>query len=448
MTPMVSSTLLRTQSDARLLGLARQGQERAFEAIVERYRKPLIRFCRRFLPEPRAEDAVQQTFLNAWSSLRRGTEVADVRPWLYRIARNAALDSVQRAGYDYAELTEALELSPAPEGELERRWVMRETLSGVAALPANQREALLRTAVEGHSRAEIARDLQISEGAVRQLVHRARLTLRATASAVTPMPVVSWAASLGSPDAPLSARIAELAAGGGAAGGAGLLVKTGTVVVAAGALAVGTGSQIERSSPPAKAAVAPGAAPATPERARSTAAVRARSHAASRRGAAVTGRAREHGFVGRPDESVLGRPAPTTIGQRHAPSIVITPSHTVGGRADGEGSGTPGSGDVSDGGGSRSGDSGPSGSGSSGSGSSGPGSGDGGDHSGSGSGDSGSDGGQSGSGSGDSGSGDSGSGDGGHSGSGGGDASADLDKSRSGSGDSGGSGGQGSRDSG
>ena len=252
MTPIVSAVVLRTQSDARLLELAREGQERAFEAIVERYRKPLLRSCRRVVPEPRAEDAVQQAFLKAWSSIQRGTEVEEVRPWLYRIARNAALD-VNQAGYDYSDLTEALEMSPAPEIELERRWVVRETLGGIAALPDHQREALLRTVVEGHSGAEIARDLQISEGAVRQLVLRARTTLRAAASAITPMPLVNWAASLGGSDAPLSARIAELTAGGGATGGAALLLKSGTAVVAAGALMVGTGSQVERSAPPANA---------------------------------------------------------------------------------------------------------------------------------------------------------------------------------------------------
>ena len=46
-----SAVLLRTQSDERLAALAREGHERAFEAIVERYRRPLMRACRRVLPE-------------------------------------------------------------------------------------------------------------------------------------------------------------------------------------------------------------------------------------------------------------------------------------------------------------------------------------------------------------------------------------------------------------
>jgi RNA polymerase sigma factor (sigma-70 family) len=235
MTPILSATLLRTQSDARLVALVRQGHERAFEAIVERYRRPLHRHIRRVLPESRAEDALQQTFLKAWSSLQDGAEVHDLRPWLYRIAQNTALDALKRAGYDYDELTESLRSPGGPEADLERRTVMRETLAGLAALPGNQREALLRTAVGGDSRAQVAHDLGLTDGAVRQLVHRARATLRAAATAVTPAPVAIWAAGAAGAGEPTAAKIAEL----GAAGGAGLLLKGGAALVAAGVLVTG-----------------------------------------------------------------------------------------------------------------------------------------------------------------------------------------------------------------
>jgi RNA polymerase sigma factor (sigma-70 family) len=232
MTPIVSATLLRTQSDVRLVALARQGHERAFEAMVERYRRPLHRYLRRLLNESRAEDALQQTYMKAWSALQDGIEVLDLKPWLYRIARNTALDALKKAGYDYDELTESLHAPGAPEADVERRVVIRETLAGVAALPYNQREALLRTAVEGHSRAQVASDLGVSDGAVRQLLHRARTTLRAAATAATPMPIAGWAAGAAGHGGPTAERVGELVAGGGA----GLLLKGGAVLVAAGAL--------------------------------------------------------------------------------------------------------------------------------------------------------------------------------------------------------------------
>jgi RNA polymerase sigma factor (sigma-70 family) len=258
MTPILSATLLRTQSDARLVALVRQGHERAFEAIVERYRKPLHRHVRRVLPESRAEDALQQTFLKAWTSLQEGAEVRDLRPWLYRIAQNTALDALKRAGYDYDELTESLRSPGGPEADLERRAVMRETLAGLAALPGTQREALLRTAVGGDSRAQVAHDLGLTDGAVRQLVHRARTTLRAAATAVTPAPVAIWAAGAVGAGEPAAARIAEL----GAAGGAGLLLKGSAVLVAAGVLVTGPValrdlSERNKIGPDAAAASAP-----------------------------------------------------------------------------------------------------------------------------------------------------------------------------------------------
>src|SRR3954451_6571148 len=215
-----SSVLLRTQSDERLVTLARAGHERAFEAIVERYRGTLRRAARRYLPEARAEDALQQAYISAWSAIGRGDEVRDLRAWLYRIVHNTALNQLRVSGYDYSELDEALRGAGAPEEEMERRAIVRQTLTGLAALPERQREALLRSAVEGRSQEEVARELGVSEGAVRQLVHRARLTLRAAATAVTPLPLATWAAGAagagGAVSAPTAERIAELVGGAGA----------------------------------------------------------------------------------------------------------------------------------------------------------------------------------------------------------------------------------------
>src|SRR5262245_25219643 len=166
--------LLRTQTDARLVALARAGHDRAFEAIVERYRKPLLRACRRILPEARAEDALQQALMAAWTALRRGDEVQDLRPWLYRIVRNTALNQLRVAGYDLDELVDTLAAADDPEAEVERRALVRQTLLAVAALPERQRDALLRTAIEGRGQDEVARDLGLTNTALRQLVHRAR----------------------------------------------------------------------------------------------------------------------------------------------------------------------------------------------------------------------------------------------------------------------------------
>jgi RNA polymerase sigma factor (sigma-70 family) len=232
--------LLRTQSDARLAALARDGHERAYEAIVERYRRELLRHAQRVVGETRAEDVLQHALLAAWAALRRGDEVRDLRPWLHRIAHNTSLNALRRCRDEYAELRESMQVGDAPEDEMERRAIVRDTLAALAALPERQREALLRVAVQGRSQEEVAEDFGLSHGAVRQLVHRARSTLRAAATAVTPLPVASWLASVGArAGEPAGSRIAELVSDTGSAGIASALAKAGVVVVLAGGAAAG-----------------------------------------------------------------------------------------------------------------------------------------------------------------------------------------------------------------
>lgn len=229
-----SIAILRTQSDERLVALARGGSEAAFAAIVERYRGVLQRACRRVLSESRAEDAVQQAFLSAWMALERGDAVVHLRGWLLKIARNTSLNALRAPGYDYAELHDSLCVGAAPQDELERREVMRQTLTGLAALPERQREALLRSAVAGVSYAQIAHDLGVSEGATRQLILRARTAMRGAATALTPWPLAQWIAFSGRGEVAL--RVTETAGGGGLAA---LLAKAGVVVVVAGGAAAG-----------------------------------------------------------------------------------------------------------------------------------------------------------------------------------------------------------------
>lgn len=237
MSPSPSTTLLRTQSDERLMALARAGHERAFEAIVERYRKPLLRACRRVLPEARAEDAVQQALLAAWTALRRGDQVRELRPWLYRIVRNTALNASRTSGYDHEELLGSLRAAGGPQEEAERRAIVRHALTGVAALPERQREALLRTALGGLSHEEVARELGLSDGAVRQLVHRARVSLRAAATALTPLQFAHLLGDAGARAEPLAQRVGELVAGAAPAGVAAMVAKASAVALLAGGAA-------------------------------------------------------------------------------------------------------------------------------------------------------------------------------------------------------------------
>ncbi|HYZ88912.1 MAG TPA: RNA polymerase sigma factor, partial [Myxococcales bacterium] len=232
---MVSPSLaiLRFQSDERLVALARSGHERPFEAIVERYRRALLRHARRIAGDARADDVVQQALVAAWTALERGDEVRDLRAWLYRIVYNTALNSL-RGQRECSELREFAAAGGTPQEVLEDKLFVRETLETLATLPERQREALLRTAIEGHSYAEVAQALGLSDGAVRQLIHRARATVRAAATALTPLPLANWLAASGARGEQMADRWAELVAAAGSGGAGATLAKAGAIAVLAG----------------------------------------------------------------------------------------------------------------------------------------------------------------------------------------------------------------------
>ncbi len=233
---LAGSTLLRTQTDSRLIDLVRAGHASAFEAIVQRYRRPLLAYCSRVLPEGRAEDAVQQAFLSAYQAMTRDEADLNLRPWLYRIAHNASLNLLRQNGWSYDQLNDQLDGVERPEQALERRESLRSTLDAVKSLPERQRDALVLRELEGLSYDEIAATLGVGDGAVRQLLHRARATLRAGASALTPVGLLERLVTA-SPGADVSGRIAEVAAGVG--GGVGV-AKVGAALIATGAIATGT----------------------------------------------------------------------------------------------------------------------------------------------------------------------------------------------------------------
>jgi RNA polymerase sigma factor (sigma-70 family) len=182
----LARSVLRTQSDERLTELARSGSDAAFEALVARHRHALVRHCARLLGNADAEEAVQEALLRAHAALRRGDPVRRIAPWLHVIAHNAALNLLRSRS--------ARETSPLRDGDcegkedrsLEQRLALRELVSAVASLPERQRSAIVMRELEGRTYAEIADRLGSSPGAVRQLLNRARGSVRDRLAALLP----------------------------------------------------------------------------------------------------------------------------------------------------------------------------------------------------------------------------------------------------------------------
>ncbi len=246
--------LLSLQSDEQLVMLAREGSDRAFAAIVERYRRELHAFAGRMRSDGRADDLVQQTFLSAFTALRAGTEVTHLRGWLYRILRNEATRAARQPVVEVA-LDPTFATSESLEESSQRRMLAFDALSSIAALPERQRQVLVASALGGESRAAVAGSMGLSEGAVRQLMHRARATLRAAAAAITPAPLANWAAALR--DSPTTGQAPEVALGAGTGSAAAVALKLGAIL-ASGAIATGVVSSelparsTHRPAPPAR----------------------------------------------------------------------------------------------------------------------------------------------------------------------------------------------------
>ena len=233
---LAGTALLHTQSDERLVDLTRAGNGRAFEAIVTRYRKPLLRHCAGLLPPGRAEDAVQQAFLNAYRAIVAGESELRLRPWLYRIAHNASLNLLRQNGWDYDEIPADFDGVIQPPQAVEQSERIRELVKAVKDLPERQRDAVILRELEGRSYEEISVALGVSDGAVRQLLNRARNTLRGAATAITPQQLLVRLAEGNATDAPTLGRIAEICTG---AGGAATLAKVAAAVLVTGAVAGG-----------------------------------------------------------------------------------------------------------------------------------------------------------------------------------------------------------------
>jgi RNA polymerase sigma factor (sigma-70 family) len=229
-------TLLRSQTDERLVDLTRGGNERAFEAIVHRYSRPLLRYCSRLLPPARAEDAVQQAFVSAHRAIHAGDAELNLRPWLYRIAHNAALNLLRQNGFDHDQVSEEIDGVETPPQAFERGERLRTVVAAVRDLPERQRSAIVLQAVEGRSYDEIASELGVTDGAVRQLLNRARNTLREAAAAITPTGLITRVAAGGGSESGVAERVAQVLA---SAGGGALVAKAGATLIVAGAVAGG-----------------------------------------------------------------------------------------------------------------------------------------------------------------------------------------------------------------
>jgi RNA polymerase sigma factor (sigma-70 family) len=179
-------SLLRLQSDERLIALIRRGRHSAFEALMSRYQLRLLAFCHHMLRSREdAEDVLQEVLAAALRAILADEREINVRPWLYRIARNQSLNHLRRAkpiGADSMDIYYADHGESTAEKVLKRE-AFRELIADVSRLAETQRTALLLREIDALSYEQIAEAMETTVSSVKSLLVRARISLAEAAEA-------------------------------------------------------------------------------------------------------------------------------------------------------------------------------------------------------------------------------------------------------------------------
>ena len=178
--------LLRLQPDERLVALMREGHERAFEVLFNRYQSRLLAFCRHLVGSPQdAEDVLQEVFVAAHSAILADDRAINARPWLYRIARNRCLNHLRKPTADGVDSMDVHvhENGTSTLERVQRREELRAIVSDVHELPETQRTALVLREIDDLSYTDIAQAMNTTLPSVKSLLVRARMSLAESSEA-------------------------------------------------------------------------------------------------------------------------------------------------------------------------------------------------------------------------------------------------------------------------
>jgi RNA polymerase sigma-70 factor (ECF subfamily) len=178
-------------TDAELVRLAQDGDNRAFDELVKRYENKVYRLAFKILRhEDDAGEALQDAFMSAYKGLKNFKSDSTFSTWLYRVATNAALMKYRkrRDGHisleqsqNYDEDADRLEIpdwSALPDEDLLTGELDDILAEGLSRLPDELREVFVMRDIEEQSNSEVAERLQLTVPAVKSRLHRARLQLR------------------------------------------------------------------------------------------------------------------------------------------------------------------------------------------------------------------------------------------------------------------------------
>lgn len=170
-------------NEKKWLQAALKGDSEAFSALVDMYAKPVYNLCYRMLGNSQdAEDAAQESFLRAFRALHRYDPHRKFATWLLSIAANYCIDQYRRVRPQQISIDDAPgealhEKTLGPEKRLLLSEMQDEVQLLLNSLPARDRAAIILYYWHEYSYIEIARELSLTESALKARLHRARTKL-------------------------------------------------------------------------------------------------------------------------------------------------------------------------------------------------------------------------------------------------------------------------------
>ena len=175
------------ESEDILVSRAKRGEHAAFEELVRRTSRLI--FARLYLETGdlhQAEDLLQETLLTAYRTLGQLTSADKFRPWLLRIAQNAAIDAARRESRkkrtpepEIIKLRLAANESVRPEEQAEQAELRQQMLTVLRSMPEEYRLPLTLRYLAGADYETIQMQMGLSNGSLRGLLHRGMTKLRA-----------------------------------------------------------------------------------------------------------------------------------------------------------------------------------------------------------------------------------------------------------------------------
>ncbi|WP_183676218.1 RNA polymerase sigma factor RpoE [Janthinobacterium sp. K2Li3] len=203
MLPGASGVRTERESDQLLVERVQAGDKRAFDVLVSKYQRRLMRLVSRLVHDPaEAEDVVQETFIKAYRALRHFRGDAAFYTWLYRIGINTAKNYLVTQGRRTPTSSDAdaeqaesfddghrLRDNNTPESVLASKQIAATVNAAMDVLPIELRTAIVLREIEGLSYEEISEIMACPIGTVRSRIFRAREVIAEKLKPLLDMPI-------------------------------------------------------------------------------------------------------------------------------------------------------------------------------------------------------------------------------------------------------------------